>query len=747
MSNSKPLCTADSETFLLSPGCGAPPIVSWQFCIDDSAPQIIHAKDPACKRWVEYALQSCLLSLHNSSYDMCVIMAAWPDLIPLVFDCHDQDRVACTIVRQKLIEIATGRYKVLAKGRGGYTLDGVATRLKLDLQLDKNDPWRLRYGTLYNTPVEQWPEEARAYALKDATAQRAVHRAQDAYVNEIFPKFHPALGLRTGQDLLRDQFRQTRAALWLRLMELRGIRVDPQRVEEYIENTKNQLARDQAIAIEHGLVRGPQKPPGHKGAWKPFSRDIGAAQRRMVEVCRMAEEPELPITDTGLEKMKEEKLSSWQLWSKYEDYVKLDEDSCDLYGDEVLEAYQRCGTASTQLARAERLRHGTKTPIQASFQTLIDTGRTACRQGDVKPGESPPAWGAQLQNPAKDKRRKSDDLLVKGTRELFVARPGRVFCSTDYSMMELCGWAQRCITTVGFSKLAEVINAGRDPHVELGATLAGIPVAEAYARRRGERGEALKKEFNDRFRQAAKVANFGFPGGMGPAKMVLAARKQYGVLLGAEPGEIRVPFDRAKKAAKDLRDAWYATWPESRQYFARINRKLEQEGYGPEDNRRVAMMQAGSFRVRGGCFYTHAANTEFQGYCSDIFKDAGWRISREMYRTPTSPLFGSRIVNELHDEIFSELVEALAHEAAHRQAQIQIDVAKLWAPDLNWECEPALMTRWHKAAEPVYQVDGVGRYCKKTDLGARLVPWSPETDAAVKAQRQADEQTNQQRAA
>jgi hypothetical protein len=783
-----PLFFGDTETFLLTPGVGAPPIVCLQFAVDDGKEQIIHARDPACYRTVRWALESCFLSFHNLAFDACVFMAAYPDLIPLVFDCLDADRASDTIVRQKLIEIATGRYKVFAQTRGAYTLDGVARRLGLELNIDKADPWRLRYGTLYNTPLSQWPKEALAYALNDATAQRAVHKAQDEYVQRKYTEFHPALGLKCGADMLRDQFRQTRAALWLRLLECRGIRVDPIRVEEYIENVKVRLLKDRDIAVAEGLIRGPMRPLGHKGTFKPFSADIAAAMRRMVEVCRLSEEPELPVTETGDKVLREmfglkdkqpyPKGATYALWEKHQNYIKLDEDSCDIYGDDVLEAYQRARTAATQLSRAERLRHGTTTPIQASFQTLIDTGRTACRQGDVKPGQSPSAWGAQLQNPAKDKYRKSKKLddgrivrgeLIPGTRELFIPRgagrwydplalanpnipredldpqggawrttKGYRFCSTDYGSMELCGVAQLCLRKVHESRLAQVLREGRDPHTELGATLLGIPAQEAYARKNGDRGEELQKHFNDKVRQTAKVGNFGFWGAMGAEKMVIAARKQYGVSLGAEtddPDE-RVPWKKAVQAAQDLRDAWFATWPEARQYFNYISRLMREQGYGPEDNRRVVIMQMGSQRLRGGLWFTHAANTGFQGFCADIAKDAIWRITREMFCAPSSPLYGSRVVNFLHDEPFSELLIENDHEAAYRQAQIQTDVASEWAPDVKWACEPAIMDdAWYKAAEAVHMVGG--QFCKASAPGARLVPWNPETDKKWKAWKKA----------
>jgi DNA polymerase-1 len=260
--------------------------------------------------------------------------------------------------------------------------------------------------------------------------------------------------------------------------------------------------------------------------------------------------------------------------------------------------------------------------------------------------------------------------------------------------MELAGWAQVCLWMVGFSRLAEVLNEGRDPHTELAARLARITVAEAYVRLKN--GD---KEFKGRYRQLAKISNFGFMGGAGPAKIVLMARKQYGVPLTLEE-------------AKALREAWLQMWPEARLYFNWVNRQLNQNGTGERDDRRVAVEQFKSGRVRGGTYYTQLCNTLFQGFCADIFGVAAWQITREMYVDRDSPLFDSRMVNAIHDEVLSEVPVACAHEAAHRQAEILVDVAKQWGPDVRWACEPALMERWYKEAEPVYR-DG------------RLVPWVP----------------------
>jgi hypothetical protein len=704
----------DTETCLLAPGLQAPPLVCLQFKVDGGPAQLIHRTDPALKRVVEYALQRANWNGHNLVYDVAVLMAAFPDLIPLFFDLFDDDGAVCTIVVQKLLDIARGRFK-LASTRG-YGMDRVAAAHKLSHAVNKEDPYRLTYGELIHTPITLWNEGQLGYALNDVDVQDAVYLAQQEYA-------------RSRGVPLADQYRQTRAALWLHLIACRGIRVDPQRCEEYLANVRATLEIDREICAELALVR----PDG--------SRDTTRAQEWMVQLCREAEEDDLPITEAGerqvraalglQDKQPIPKAGTWKALELLGGKVGakglaicLNEDACKEYGDEVLEAYQRYSTGTTQLARAERLYVAARSglPIQSRFGSLQDTGRTSCSQGDVKGEKTPSAIGSQLQNPAKDKkvRRKQMAGWVvdptdpkkflnpitgetkaivftrKGTRELFVPRTGFWFCSTDYGSMEMCGFAQVCIWTVGFSRLAEVLNAGRDPHVELGATLAKISVDEAYARRKGERGEALKAEFDNKYRQLAKIANFGFQGGMGPAKLALSARKQYDVVI-------------TVAEAKELREAWLVTWPEARAYFKWVSARLT----GPKDNQLGVAEQFKSGRVRAGCWYSAFANTLFQGFCADIAKEAGWTIAREMYARPESPLYGSYQVNFLHDEMFSELVIERAHEAAMRQAQIQIQVAEAWGPDVRWSCEPALSTRWYKSAEAVYNRAG------------RLIPWEP----------------------
>src|SRR5688500_14701739 len=205
------------------------------------------------------------------------------------------------------------------------------------------------------------------------------------------------------------------------------------------------------------------------------------------------------------------------------------------------------------------------------------------------------------------------EVVVISMRECFIPRPGYLFCSVDFDTFELRTWAQVCLWSVGQSRLATVLNAGGDPHVELGASMAGLSKEEGYKR-------AKDPEFKKTYRQPAKAGNFGFPGGMGGRRFRVAARKQ-GIFL-------------SEQECYALRDAWLRQWPEASLYFAWINGQcrrpampeaLESQSYVPQLTHYV------SKRARGKVPYTAACNSYFQGLAADAAKAAGWALTKEMY--------------------------------------------------------------------------------------------------------------------
>lgn len=605
----------DTETALIAPGRLAPPLVCISWAKDEDS-GLLHHADSQAREFVEELLKADTVVGHNVAYDMAVFAAKWPDLLPRIFAAYADSRITDTMLREKLQHIALGVYRGYKKVNGetvklGYSLADVAKR-RLGRDLDKTT-WRTGYAELSDIPLHEWPEGARQYAIYDAMTTYAIWQDQEA----------------EGRELLADQYRQARAAWWLHLASAWGLKTDAEGVRRFKEQIETDLRTAQAVCIRAGVVR------------TNGTRDTKAAARLMEAACR----------EKGIEAARTEKGA-----------VALDRGSCEKVGHPILTAYAELSSLSKQLSTdVPLLLSGETTPIQARFETLLETGRTS---------SSP-----NIQNlPRKG-----------GMRECFVPRAGYVFAAADYEQMELRTVAQVCLARFGYSRLAEALNAGIDPHLEMAARIVGVSYEQAL-RRKKEGDETI-----DNARQTAKVANFGFPGGLGAGRLVEFARGTYGVNL-------------SEVEAQQLKAVWLQSWPEFRDYFNWIG------GVCDELNPTIEQLYVG--RRRGGVSYTEACNSMFQGLAADAAKNAGFLVSRACYVEPSSPLYGSRIVNFVHDEIIIEAPEEKAHEAAMELARLMVDGASVLMPDVPPKVEPLLMRRWSKKAKPLKDEQG------------RLVPWN-----------------------
>ncbi len=279
-------------------------------------------------------------------------------------------------------------------------------------------------------------------------------------------------------------------------------------------------------------------------------------------------------------------------------------------------------------------------------------------------------------------------------REIFVARQGCAIVAADLPQLELYTLSQTCYTWFGHSALGEMLKAGTDPHTAFASKLFGCTY---------ERGLSLKddedKPFYDK-RQIAKAFNFGKPGGLGPQKLCdLAMTPQYGRTF--------ISLEESKEYGK----VWLQTFPEMKEYFAKVNSLL----FGKETG---TIVIPGTGFVRGGAKYCAIANTPFQGLGAACAKNATWLVAKAEYAEPGSPLFGSRTLAMVHDELLAECRLAVVHEAGHELARLMTVGVNKYLPDCPIplsKVKPVAMLQWSKVAKPVY-VDG------------RLVPWvSPQT--------------------
>jgi DNA polymerase I-like protein with 3'-5' exonuclease and polymerase domains len=201
-------------------------------------------------------------------------------------------------------------------------------------------------------------------------------------------------------------------------------------------------------------------------------------------------------------------------------------------------------------------------------------------------------------------------------------------------------------------------------------------------------------------RQRAKAINFGCPGGLGVAALVEYA-KGYGVEL---------TFNQAD----DLRKTWFEMWPEMKDYFNMIS---EASNMSVDGTFHITQLYSG--RVRGGCTYTSGANSYFQGLAADGAKAAMWALYKACYlgelpeylEGQPCHLLGVRMWAFIHDEFLFEGDEDTAHLWAPQASAIMVGEMRKYTPDVAQAAPPALMRRWLKKAEPVYNDSG------------DLVPW------------------------
>jgi len=668
----------DSETELIAPGLRAPPLVcvsSWYEDQNGASCSLLHANES--EDFVADVLERRYpIIAHNAAFDMSVQAAKEPWFLPKIFAAYEAGAIICTMVRQKLIDIANGCLRAFVRDgektvRIGYSLAETTKRL-LGEHVEKEDTWRLRYGELKPYPITWWPEDAKSYALNDARLPLHVWRVQEQQ-----------------QKYLVDQERQFRASFWLTLLSAWGFHTDAQKVRELADVAASEQRSLIDLLVREGLLRAPRplKSGPRKGEFTEPTRDTKAAEARMraayakkdADRARAHAEYEAAIASNPNdprfyfpEHVREEKPSSPCPLTPT-GKPQLDDEACKESGDPVLQAYGRYSKLSKRISTdIPMLESGIRFPIQARYDELKENGRTGTSDPNVQ------NWPREQ---GKDHPKSGPTV-----RECVVPRTGFLFGAADYSQIELRTLAQVCIKLVGYSKLGDALNADRDPHLEVGARLLGISYEEGV-RRKKEGDKAIKDA-----RQNAKPINFGFPGGMGAENWCELAKRDYGLVFTIEEGRM-------------FKEVWMQTYPEMREYLSLIGR-ITEGGHAQVE-------QLFSGRIRGGLGYCDAANTFFSGLAADIAKSAGWLITKACYVDTSSVLWGSRPCIFSHDEFIVEVPEWKAHDCAEEIGRLMVAGGQPWLPDVVCKAEPLLMSVWSKDAET------------KRDASGRLIPWSP----------------------
>lgn len=666
----------DTETARFSPGNMAPAIACMSVCSGSGA-WLFDSTNYIKPLTDLLADPNVLIVGHAIDYDMAVFCANAPHLIPLIFAAYRANRITCTMIREQLIDIAEDRFEGFDRSSGKpekitYELENLARR-HCGIFLDK-ETYRQGYGELIGIPIERWSPGARKYPIDDVRATETLFYWQET----------------NGARWLEDQYRQTRSAFWLRLLSVWGIRTDKDAISDLEGRTQTAYELLATQLRSAGILRPNTSKRKRNGTieYKRGSRDTEAAQARIIEAYAKLGKP-CPMTDPTV--------------ANPNGQPALDEQACLDSGDPVLAAYAEFAGLSTIITKdLPMLRAGISQSIHPRFICLKETGRTGCKNPNIQNLRRLPGIRECFVPRCLTCQRVHTRADIERDRCLGCGDELTVYISSDFGGLELSTQAQACIDLVGYSILAQAINADIDPHLLIAESLVSRPYDEIKKiKKAGAMSDCVAGKGRtvctcawcivDNARQIGKVANFGFPGGLGAATLVFFALASYGV---------RITEDLAHK----LKHIWISRFPEWREYFRYIDRTIK---------RREPLEQIRSRRFRGNKGYTNRCNSIFQGYGADIAKDAGFRITEEMYVPSTSPLFGARMVDFVHDDFILECKQSRSHDAAMRLGEIMKQTGRDWLPGVKLDSSPIVARRMSKKAKQVWR-DG------------RLIPWGDE---------------------
>ena len=224
-------------------------------------------------------------------------------------------------------------------------------------------------------------------------------------------------------------------------------------------------------------------------------------------------------------------------------------------------------------------------------------------------------------------------------RRAFVAAPGHVLLSADYSQIEL-----RLLAHVAeVPALREAFARGEDIHARTASEVFGVPMQmlDPLSRRR------------------AKAINFGIIYGI--SAFGLAAQ------LGISPGE-----------AKAYIEAYFRRYPGIRDYMERMKEEARIRGFVTTPFGRRCWIPGIAERNAGRRAFAErqAINAPLQGGAADVIKRAMVRVPQAL----AEARLAARLLLQVHDELLFEVPEGEAAETAAVVKQVMERVVTLRVP-------------------------------------------------------------------
>ena len=206
----------------------------------------------------------------------------------------------------------------------------------------------------------------------------------------------------------------------------------------------------------------------------------------------------------------------------------------------------------------------------------------------------------------------------RGIREAFVAEPGHVLVSLDYSQIEL-----RILAHVaGIDALKQAFRDGHDIHALTASEVFGVPLAS----------------MTPEIRRRAKAINFGVI---------------YGISAFGLSNNLRIP----RGDAQAFIDAYFQRFPGIRDYMETTKEGAREKGYVETlFGRRIHTPGIQNRGPHRGFAERAAINAPIQGSAADIIRRAMIRIPAAM----AGARLTGRMLLQVHDELLFEVPDAEA---------------------------------------------------------------------------------------
>ena len=229
--------------------------------------------------------------------------------------------------------------------------------------------------------------------------------------------------------------------------------------------------------------------------------------------------------------------------------------------------------------------------------------------------------------------------LGREIRRAFVAAPGRVLISADYSQIELRVLAHMA----GEDVLIEAFRTGEDIHERTGLKLFGAD-------------SGLDRHL---LRSRSKMVN-------------------YAVLYGKTPFTLARDINVTQEAAQEFIEAYFAGFPRVREFIDRTLETARQTGVVKTmagRRRLVPNLTSRNYQMRAAA-EREAVNMPIQGTAADILKQAMIDLHRELPRRGLT----ARMILTVHDELLFECDEGASEATAAVVKELMENAVRLSVP-------------------------------------------------------------------